>query len=231
MALLNKIKQPSTNTNTDANFDLVVFDLDGVLIDSLEVMETAFFRAFDIINKDNKLPRPLFSEYKKHLGLGFPRIMELMNLPIEMHPHFKEQSNRLMDKIRIFPGVVDMCQSLQAAGVKMTIATGKDGVRARKVLQHLKLDTYFSLILGSDEVVNPKPGPDMIFRGMEHNGITDKSRVLMCGDAIADLQSGRAAGVKILSVSWGEGKPEQLQAFNPDYFVDSPGSLTEAVLL
>ena len=202
------------------DYKLIVFDLDGVLIDSLKVMEAAYYSSYKRVVGEGSPPD--FETYKKHLGRSFPEILKSLNLPLEMHDVFKEESNNRINLIEVFDRVPRMLRYLAEEGIYLTIATGKDGSRARQILQYHKIFPYFSLIIGSDEVERPKPAPDMIHRSMEYCNISSPDEVLMVGDATADLECGRAAGVDIAAALWGKSGIKNLMSYKPEYVFNDP---------
>lgn len=210
---------------TSPRYETIIFDLDGVIICSLPVIREAFYAAHKKVVGGTPPP---FSEYQRHFGRSFPDIVKIMGLPIEMHEVFKLESNSRMSKIEVYPGVREMLTSLKRQGVKMTIATGKDGERARATLDYLKLLTYFDLVLGSDQVERPKPAPDMALTALKTFG-TDPEKTLFCGDALADMKCGRGAKVHIAAVMWGEPDRDVLLAENPEHVFESPADVINTV--
>ncbi|MFC0106105.1 HAD-IA family hydrolase [Kibdelosporangium aridum] len=202
---------------------VVIFDLDGVLVDSFGVMREAFHRAYrEVVGAGE----PPFEEYSKHLGRYFPDIMTIMNLPLEMEEPFVRESYRLASRVRLFDGVTDMLEKLSGHGLRFAIATGKSGPRARSLLDGLGVLSRFDHVVGSDEVANPKPAPDIIFRAMDLLGVVEKSEAVMIGDAETDLASARAAGVTAVAALWGESDPGPLLDAQPDASFDSPAAFT-----
>lgn len=179
----------------------VVFDLDGTLIDSKDVMRRAYHTAHDEVMGTKSTPPP-FSEYCKHLGCSFPEIMRRLGLPAsDMHKVFVRENIRLMSDIRLFDGVALMLRALGDAEVPMAIATGKDHARTKQILTHLGIVQHFSLIVGSDDVARPKPAPDMALKIVEKLRLEPRE-TLFVGDAIADLQCGKAAGMFVGLATW-----------------------------
>src|SRR5207249_450169 len=109
----------------------VVFDLDGVLVDSLAVMRAAFTHAYRTVVNDGEPP---FDEYCNYLGWLFSDIMRAMGLPLEMEAPFVAESSRLIHDVPVYPGVASMLEQLAGAGVAVGVATGKTGTRARALL-------------------------------------------------------------------------------------------------
>ncbi|MEU9448688.1 HAD-IA family hydrolase [Streptomyces sp. NPDC048277] len=199
----------------------IVFDLDGVLVDSFGVMRQAFTVAYREVVGPGEPP---FAEYSKHLGRFFPDIMRIMGLPLAMQEPFVRESYRLADQVRMFDGVPDLLHSLRAGGFGLAVATGKSGPRARSLLDGLGVLELFDHVLGSDEVANAKPAPDIVLRAMELLGV-GPDETMMIGDAVTDLASARAAGVAAVAALWGESDPAGLLAAEPDAILHAPGEL------
>ncbi|MEU8825799.1 HAD-IA family hydrolase [Streptomyces sp. NPDC048636] len=199
----------------------IVFDLDGVLVDSFGVMRQAFTVAYREVVGPGEPP---FAEYSKHLGRYFPDIMRIMGLPLAMQEPFVRESYRLADQVRMFDGVPDLLRSLRAGRFGLAVATGKSGPRARSLLDGLGVLALFEHVLGSDEVANAKPAPDIVLRAMELLGV-GPDETMMIGDAVTDLTSARAAGVTAVAALWGESDPADLLAAEPDAILHTPGEL------
>ncbi|WP_239082745.1 HAD-IA family hydrolase [Actinoplanes teichomyceticus] len=201
----------------------VVFDLDGVLVDSFGVMREAFATAYrEVVGAGE----PPFEEYTQHLGRYFPDIMSMMGLPLEMEGPFVRESYRLAHRVRLFDGVTAMLRDLHDSGIRFAVATGKSGPRARSLLAGLGVRHLFDHVIGSDEVANAKPAPDIVLRAVDLLGVT-RQEAVMVGDAVTDLASARAAGVTAIAAVWGEGDPAQLVAAGPDVVVASPAELRD----
>ncbi|MFQ6143805.1 HAD-IA family hydrolase [Streptomyces seoulensis] len=204
----------------------VVFDLDGVLVDSFAVMRQAFTTAYaEVVGGGD----PPFEEYERHLGRYFPDIMRIMGLPLDMEAPFVRESYRLAHLVPVYDGVPEMLRQLRARGVPLAVATGKSGPRARSLLEQLGLLDLFAVVIGSDEVARPKPAPDIVLKALGVLG-SAPSRTLMVGDAVTDLASARSAGVTAIAALWGETDEETLLAENPDAVLRSPAELLTVCL-
>ncbi|MEU5418561.1 HAD-IA family hydrolase [Streptomyces sp. NPDC001407] len=212
-------------TALPCRFTTVVFDLDGVLIDSFAVMREAFAVAYREVVGPGEPP---FEEYRTHQGRYFPDIMRLMGLPGEMEEPFVRESHRLMDRVEVYPDVPQLLAELRADGVGTAIATGKSGSRARAVLEAVGLLPLLDEVVGSDEVPRPKPHPDIVREALRRLDAAPEDAV-MVGDAVIDIRSGRAAGTATVGATWGEGAAGQLRAERPDFLLDKPQSLLALV--
>lgn len=199
----------------------VVFDLDGVLVDSHETMGRAFGVAYAEVVGDGPAP---FAEYQRYQGLYFPEIMRRMRLPLEMEEPFVRESYRLADQVPVVDGVVDLLQTLRNRGFRLAVATGKAGPRARSLLTTLGLIEHFDCVVGSDEVAHPKPAPDIVLRALSLLGAQPQEAV-MVGDAPADILSAQGAGVTAVAATWATVDETELVKAGPDHVIHSPEDL------
>ncbi|MER5363094.1 HAD-IA family hydrolase [Streptomyces sp. NPDC002785] len=200
---------------------VIVFDLDGVLVDSTDVMREAFTIAYAEVVGDGPAP---FEEYNRHLGRYFPDIMRIMDLPLAMEEPFVRESYRMAHLVPMFDGVPEMLHTLRERGFRLAVATGKSGPRARSLLEQLGVIGLFDHVIGSDEVARPKPAPDIVLHALDLLGAGPDSAV-MVGDAVTDLASAHGAGVAALAALWGETDEAALLAAGPDAVLRKPGDL------
>lgn len=207
----------------------VLFDLDGVIIDSMPAMRDAFKNAYrEVVNRaaDDELLEPLFMRYCRYLGYAFREIMDILELPHNMYEPFVRHSAEFKHRVRLNTGIVSILEELHTSGIKLTVATGKDGYRARDLLELLNVAQYIDLVTGSDEVKHAKPEPDMLILQMAALGV-NPDEAIMIGDSPADIQAGERAGVATVGVLWGYGSHEEL--IGADYLIDRPAQLLEII--
>ncbi|MEU3569788.1 HAD-IA family hydrolase [Kitasatospora sp. NPDC036755] len=205
----------------------VIFDLDGVLVDSFEVMRRAFTVAYAEVVGEGRAP---FEEYNKHQGRYFPDIMRIMGLPLEMEEPFVRESYRLAHEVPVFDGIPELLRSLREQGFVLAVATGKAGRRARSLLDQLGLLPFFDHVIGSDEVARAKPAPDIVLRALELLDVEPRS-AMMIGDAVTDLASARGAGVGAVAAVWAGVDEAELVAAGPDAVLREPADLLDLLAL
>lgn len=196
----------------------VIFDLDGVIADNLHVMRSAFITAF---HRCGGRGAPPFAEYRRHLGRGIAEILGIMQLPPEMEQVFVAESLRLTPSIRAYPGIPEVLGELRRRAVPIAVATGKSHRRAEHLLDHLGLGCAVNAVVGSDDVAAGKPAPDCALAAAGALALAPQ-RCVMVGDAVNDLEAGRAAGCAVAAALWGHGDGEELQAFRPDHVLAAP---------
>lgn len=201
--------------------NVVVFDLDGVIVDSFPVMREAFSIAYAEVVGGGKAP---FEEYERHLGRYFPDIMKIMGLPLAMEGPFVRESYRLAGRVPLFDGVVPVLEELRERGFRTAIATGKAGDRARHLLNMLGVIHLFDYVIGSDEVEHAKPAPDIVLHALDLLGARAEN-ALMVGDAVTDIAAAHGAGVTAVAALWGESDAAELIASAPDAVLGHPDEL------
>jgi AHBA synthesis associated protein len=199
----------------------VIFDMDGVLVDSFAVMREAFAIAYAEVVGPGPAP---FDEYSRHLGRYFPDIMKIMGLPPAMQEPFVRESYRLAHRVPLFGGVPELLVDLRSRGLRLAVATGKSGSRARSLLDLLGVLDLFDHVIGSDEVARSKPAPDIVLRALELLDVPANEAV-MVGDAWTDLVSAQAAGVSAIAALWAGVDESALLAHAPDAVLRYPHEL------
>lgn len=217
------VERPDIATDTLAPArHAVIFDLDGVVVDSFAVMSEAFAIAYAEVVGGGPAP---FEQYRRHLGRYFPDIMRIMGLPLAMEEPFVRESYRLADQVTVFDGVLELLLTLRVRGLRLAIATGKSGPRARSLLDGLGLLPFFAHVIGSDEVARPKPAPDIVRHALDLLDVPAE-RAIMIGDAPTDLASARGAGVASAAALWAPPDDvDELLAAGPDVVLRRPADL------
>jgi 3-amino-5-hydroxybenzoic acid synthesis related protein len=191
----------------------VIFDFDGVLIDSEPLMRLAFADSYRRVVGDG--PPPI-EAYLEHMGESFPRIMDRLNLPQALWEPYKEFCRQNVARITLFPGTRELLDWTRAADLKSGLLTGKDRARTLEILEHFGLREFFEVVIASDELEQPKPHPEGVRRMLGELGC-GPTQAVMIGDAVNDIVCAQEAGVRAVAVTWGT-KPERVQRLcRPDY--------------
>lgn len=209
-------------------FSIVLFDLDGTLLDTNHLIVTSFRHVF-----------------KEKLGLDVPaeEIYQYFGEPLTttMARYSPERAVELTDFYRVFnvanhdlllrefKGVREMLQQLHQAGVKLGVVTSKKTDMAWRGLKVGQLEEYFETVVGMDETEKHKPEAEPALLALKRLGAEPGDHVLMVGDSKFDLLCGRNAGIKTAAVAWTVNRAP-LEEIGPDYWVDEPGDLARIVL-
>ncbi len=198
---------------------VLLLDLDGVLVDTRPVMESAWRQ----VCEDHGLDVP-FEEYERHLGRPFADIMEQLGLadaePI--HQTYSKASTAASNLARQFDGVAEVLHAFAAADWRMGIVTSKPLDRATPLLAQLGVP--FATVRTPNGVGRGKPAPDPIMLALIDLG-ADPADALYVGDMAVDQEAARRAGVSYVHAGWGYGTPS-----SPAPFVaESPKDLLRLV--
>jgi AHBA synthesis associated protein len=203
----------------------VVFDLDGVLINSIDVMRRAFGLAYQEVVGAGEAP---FEEYLPHLGRHMPDILRIMGLPATMYRPFVRYSSELVGEVPQCDGAADLLDGLRRDGVALAVATGKTHDRAVQVLAAVGLLDRLDAVVGSDEVADGKPAPDIVLLALDRLGAAP-AQAIMVGDSPLDMLAGRSAGTRIAAALWGQGSERELLECAPDLVATSCTGLGAAL--
>lgn len=203
----------------------MLFDLDGTLIDSIRLILDSYHHtlaAHDL---------PARSDAHWLAGLGTPLLVQFRDWCDEparldaMVATYREYNLRHHDAmVSAYPGVVDMVLAIRRAGLRTGLVTSKNRPGALRGLKLVGLEDHMDLVIGADEVANPKPHPEPIELALRRLDERPE-RALYVGDSIHDMRSGRAAGVRIGAVLWGPFGRDHLACTEPDYWLETPGDL------
>lgn len=200
----------------------VIFDLDGVLIDSEPLMRFAFEQIYRRIIGREQPPTERFLE---HMGESFPQIMDHLGLPHTLWEPYRQLCQQHIDRIKLFPPAPLLLTKLATQGLKLAVLTGKDRLRTLQTLEYFNLRHFFPVVVASDQLHAPKPHPEGILRALDLLACAPREAV-MIGDSISDILCAQRAGVKAIAITWGT-KPERVQTLcTPDYICHDWDSLT-----
>jgi phosphoglycolate phosphatase len=211
--------------------DLLIFDLDGTLIDSKEDLVNSINAMLAWKHRD-PLPHELVASY---VGNGAPMLVKraLPGLNEDDHlaalqfflDYYREH---MLDATVVYPGVREALDRLHGEQIPLAILTNKPVRFSVQLIAGLGLAGHFFQIYGGNSFEEKKPNPIGIERLVAESG-ADRDRTVMVGDSAVDVLTARAASVKACGVSWGF-QPETFVATPPDFIIDDLRALAERVL-
>lgn len=208
---------------------LVVFDLDGTLVDSTRDIATAFGVAIERVAPgtaplDLDVVRALIGHGARNLvARGLERI-GLLHDPATVLPVFLEAyAACLLDTTRLYPGTAETLAAL--TGRTLSVLTNKPGGLSRSILEGLGVDARFARVVGGGDGPASKPDPAGLLLLMKEFAATP-AETLMVGDSPVDVATARAAGVEIAGVLYGL-DPANLREARPDFAISHPEQLLE----
>lgn len=197
----------------------VLFDLDGTLIDTIELILSSARHAFE------GWPRPAPTDEQWMRGIGTPLVAQLREyaaddaevaLLLDRYRSYQlEHHDRLT---RAYDGVHAVIERLKQRGHPLGVVTSKANAIARRSLAFVGLEHHFGAIVGFDDTDRHKPHPEPVRAALRLLG-TDAGNAVFVGDSPYDVVSGNAAGVTTIAALWGPFDRNTLAAARPHYLI------------
>ncbi|RAU19671.1 phosphoglycolate phosphatase [Nitrincola tibetensis] len=214
---------------------LVMFDLDGTLVDSLPDLAHAVDQMLPALGRS---PAGI-EQVGRWVGKGAHHLVqealglssasqdpELFSVAYELFLAAYSQANGR--QARLFSGVQTFLDYLEQRGVILALVTNKPEAFTLPLLEAMNLKSYFPLIVSGDTLPLKKPHPDQLLHVMRHFEV-DLTQTLMLGDSSNDVLAARAAGCPVVCVSYGYNHGESIYEADADAVVDSMVGLIENV--
>lgn len=207
--------------------DLLIFDLDGTLIDSRLDLAHAVNATRAHMGRAPIANDLVYS----YVGNGAPVLMRRalpdateQQLEKALAYFLQYYRDHMLDYTVLYPGVKEGLERLQEAGVKMAVLTNKPVRISQAIINGLGIGSHFFRVYGGNSFDFKKPNPIGIHELMAEATVAP-DRTLMVGDSHVDVKTARNANVKVCGVTWGF-QPESLKEHPPDVLVDQMDQLT-----
>ena len=200
-------------------FKGVLFDLDGTLLDTSELIIKSFNHT---MNKHYQRNADI-EVVRSYFGRPLRTAMEFMgpDKVEELIASYREYNLLHHDSsVKVFSGVAEVIRQLYEAGILLAVVTSKTHATAIRGLRLFNLDKYFTSVIGCERSLKHKPDPEPVSVALSDLNVP-ANECLMVGDSPYDLISAKSAGVKTAAVSWSDLPLATLLAENPDYIVNS----------
>jgi phosphoglycolate phosphatase len=179
---------------------IILFDLDGTIIDSTEAILEGFRVTFKKFNKSY----PGDNEVKKLIGLP----LEIMFFKLGISENVEEYVNTYKMhyrkistlKTKLLPKTKEAIMKASKFA-RLGIVTTKTARYSKELMQHFGLMDYFEVLIGREDVINPKPHPEPVLKAL-HLMNANKENAFMVGDTCLDILSAKEAGVMAIGVKW-----------------------------
>ena len=197
----------------------VLFDFDGTLIDTNELIFESYRIAFRAVLDREIDMEEILTLYGKPLFSSLMKYGEAGKRLYEVYREFNENNHDTIAKP--FDGVFDGVKLLRDSGFLIGIVTSKRlHMVNRGIEKILNLDGMFDVIVTPDDTEKTKPDPEPVLYACNKLNILPNEAVYV-GDSVFDMQAGAAAGTKLCAVKYSVDKPEKLLQYKPEYYVDS----------
>ncbi|MFB2539513.1 MULTISPECIES: phosphoglycolate phosphatase [unclassified Acinetobacter] len=207
--------------------DVILFDLDGTLVDSAKDI----YRAMNLTLADLGRPSVKEEQIRIWIGRGASQLCECV-LKHQDGEVNSQQHQIVFDKFvatyeqnicvdtALYAGVAEFLQYCQQHGKKMAVVTNKPYQATINLLNELNLMDYFALVLGGDSLPERKPSPLPLLHSLEKLNCTAE-RALMIGDSRNDVESARSAGIDCVALTYGYNHGEPLADCQPQCVIDN----------
>lgn len=226
---------PIRSTLKENMHKLIIFDLDGTLLDTMEDITNAVNHALTACN----CRTIAIEECRKLVGHGIknllhdalPSELKTEGMLEKMCEHFYPYYNEhISDFTKPYPGITEMLHKLSAAGFQLAIASNKFQAGTEELVEKFFGDIRFVRVLGQREGHPIKPDAGVVFEAMESIPGIKPGNVLYCGDSDVDMQTGINAGVKAIAVTWGFRPKEILETYSPWIMAGDTSEILEVLL-
>jgi HAD superfamily hydrolase (TIGR01549 family) len=160
------------------------FDLDGTILDTLEIMRIAWELTVQKFHLWHD-----FSEYKREIGLPFEVVMENLGISDEdqlIQKFYFEQTERMSSQVKIFPNFLDFLERVKLLKVSTSIITSKPRQNSESLLSKFDFDIDI-LLCGDDKLIGTKPSPYPMEQIKNKLGLNQEQKIIYFGDMLNDL--------------------------------------------
>jgi pyrophosphatase PpaX len=197
----------------------VLFDLDGTIVDSIELLTASMEHAFA-----GRTVRPTVAEWVAGIGRPLDDILrpwsadeQDLDLVRDRYRTFQRTNHDAMTTA--YPGAVETIRALHADGHALGIVTSKLEVGARRSLALIGVESCFGVVVGIDATARHKPDPEPVRFALQALDEPAPQRAVFIGDSTHDMHAGRAAGVHTAAALWGPNSREALAPTRPDHWL------------
>jgi pyrophosphatase PpaX len=209
-------------------YPTVLFDLDGTLIDSGEIILSSFRHATQTV-LEREIPDEVLAAavggsniYEQMRAFDEERAEELVRV-------YREHNEPLHDDLVAFEGIERVLERLKSEGRQLGIVTAKRRRTVDLAFAILPLERYFDAVVTAEQTQHHKPHPEPVLTALERLG-SAPAEAAFVGDSPFDMGAGKAAGVFTVAVSWGKIHPvERLRQAGADAVVHSPDELLDVL--
>ncbi|MFA4984600.1 MAG: HAD family hydrolase [Candidatus Omnitrophota bacterium] len=188
---------------------LVIFDLDGTLVDAYPAITRSFNHAMRSLGLGAKAPAVI----RRAVGWGDENLLRPFlakkDLRKALSLYRRHHRKALLENSSLFKGALKLLSYLKRRGYKLAVASNRPSRFSLILMRHLGLDAYFDYMLCADKLKRGKPSPQILRRIMRRFGFYAR-QTLYVGDMVIDAQAGRRAGVSTVIVTTGSSSKKDI---------------------
>ncbi|MDR9793980.1 pyrophosphatase PpaX [Aeribacillus sp. FSL K6-8210] len=210
------------------NIDTVLFDLDGTLINTNELIIESFLHTLNYYYPGKYQREDILPFIGPPLIDTFQRINpEKAEEMVRRYREFNHAQHDLL--VKEYDHVHETVRALKEKGLKLGIVTTKIRDTVMMGLKLTEMDSFFDAIITLDDVQHAKPHPEPVLSALKLLG-SDPSNALMVGDNLHDIEAGKNAGTLTAGVAWSIKGREYIESLKPDFVLDKMSDLLNIVM-
>lgn len=196
----------------------ILFDLDGTLIDTIDLILRSFQHATETLLK-KKLPDKILLR-----NVGQPLLTQMKAFSEEMADEltrvYREHNIALHDKlIKSYPKTDEVLKELISRGIKLAVITSKGKELTERGLKILGMRDFFNVVITADDTDKHKPDPEPLLFALDKLKMSPEEAYFV-GDSPFDMKAGKAAGIATVAALWGAFDLSELEPEKPDFVLN-----------
>ena len=213
-------------------YQVVIFDMDGTILDTLEDLKDSL----NYLLRANNYPERTLEEVRNFVGNGVRKLIERgvgrqleeQELDRLFEQHKAYYKVHCADKTKPYDGVIELIQELRKAGCKTAVVSNKADYAVQELCEKY-FDGLFDVAVGSRTNVRNKPAPDSVFEVLKKLGLS-KEQAVCIGDSDVDIETAANAEIDSILVEWGFRSREFLLERGAETIVSRPEEILRLVL-
>lgn len=206
-------------------FNAVLFDLDGTLVNTNELIIDSFKYTFEVLRKPVPTRNEIINCFGEPLHETMKKFFDNVDEAVKIYREFNLKHHD--EKISPYDNTNKVLETLKNKGYKLAVVTSKNRSTSIRGLKFFNLLNYFDTLITSDDVENHKPHPEPVLKACEILNV-NPDNAIMIGDSIYDIISGKKAGSKTCGVNYSFMR-EKLLEVKADYYIDDLTKILDIV--
>jgi len=207
---------------------LIIFDLDGTLVDAYRAVSNSINYAFEQMG----VPLVSHEKIKRCVGWGervlIEKLVDGKHVEKTLSIYRGHHRHALKSGVKFLPFAKDLLKNLKEQGYGLAIASNRPTRFTQIILKVLNITSTFDYVLCADKIKNPKPAPDILVKILQKAHLTPE-QALYVGDMMVDIHTGRGADVKTVGVLTGSSDRKEIEGAGADWVIDNLSQLMSII--